>query len=94
MEVWRCGGDDGDEGGGDDVDGSVVVAATVRGGFCGCHGGDDDASGSWWHDGVALGMVGDAMLVVVADCWVDRRWPEMAGGRWKLGEKREARFYQ
>ncbi|GKG59747.1 hypothetical protein Tco_0607375, partial [Tanacetum coccineum] len=24
MGMWRCGGDDGDEGGGDDVDGSVV----------------------------------------------------------------------
>ncbi|GJZ10715.1 hypothetical protein Tco_0545474 [Tanacetum coccineum] len=54
MGVWRCGGDDGDEGGGDDVDGSVGVKAVVDGDdFVG---GDDDGevvmerSGDCWPE--------------------------------------------
>ncbi|GJY59759.1 hypothetical protein Tco_0459651 [Tanacetum coccineum] len=68
MGVWRCGGDDEDEGGGDDVDGSVMatvvalrVMARVKAAVDGNDvvGGDDD---------------GEVVMERSGGCW-----PEVAG---------------
>ncbi|GKE45389.1 hypothetical protein Tco_1472673 [Tanacetum coccineum] len=68
MGMWRCGGDDGDEGGGDDVDGSVmatVVASRVM---------------AWWcTTGVMAAVDGDD---VVGEVVMERSggcWPEVTG---------------